>query len=133
MTTPRTATVPVTGRTIAEVATACGLTAHTLRYYERDGLMRAPVARSRSGHRRYTDDDVAWIRLVTRLRSTGMPISEVRAYTDLVRAGDGTEPERLELLRRHRRRVLDRLAAVQHDLTAIEDKIAVYAGTADGC
>ncbi len=125
--------VAVTGRTIAEAAAECGLTTHTLRYYERDGLMRAPVARSRSGHRRYTDEDVAWVRLVTRLRSTGMPISEVRAYTDLVRAGEGTEPERLELLRRHRQRVLDRLATVRHDLAAIEDKIAVYAGTAGGC
>ena len=75
---------------------ATGLTADTLRYYERDGLIVRPVVRVSSGHRRYGEDDIDWILLITRLRSTGMRIRDVRRYADLVRAGDGNEQERLE-------------------------------------
>ena len=114
------------GMTIAEAAERTGLTPHTLRYYERDGLMLRPVDRSATGHRRYTDRDLRWIELVTRLRGTGMPIRDVRRYADLVRAGDGNEQERLELLRAHRRAVLAQLAEVQDHLGAIDRKIGIY-------
>jgi len=111
---------------IAEAAEATGLTAHTLRYYERDGLLLGSVDRASSGHRRYTDQDLSWIRMVTRLRSTGMSIRDVRQYADLVRAGDGNEAERLELLRAHRDRVRDELRQVAAHLDAIEFKIDLY-------
>jgi DNA-binding transcriptional MerR regulator len=112
--------------TIAEAAERTGLTTHTLRYYERDGLMLREVDRSATGHRRYTEQDLGWIELLTCLRGTGMPISDVRRYAALVRAGDGTETERLELLREHRRRVLAELARVQEHLGAIDRKIGIY-------
>jgi DNA-binding transcriptional MerR regulator len=112
--------------TIAEAAAQTGLTTHTLRYYERDGLMLHEVDRSASGHRRYDERDLAWIDLLTRLRGTGMPISDVRRYAALVRAGEGNELERLELLRTHRQRVLARLAEVQEHLGAIDRKIGIY-------
>ena len=115
-----------TSLSIAEAAGQSGLTAHTLRYYERDGLLLEPVERSASGHRRYTERDLTWIQLVTRLRSTGMPIRDVRRYAALVRAGEGNEEERLELLREHRRAVLARLAEVQDHLGAIDYKIGLY-------
>jgi DNA-binding transcriptional MerR regulator len=111
---------------IAEVAEATGLTPHTLRYYERDGLLLDAVGRASSGHRRYSGRDVGWLILLTRLRATGMPIREVREYAALVRAGEGTEPERLDLLGAHRDRVLAELAEVQDHLAAIEGKIAIY-------
>lgn len=114
--------------TIAEAAAATGLTPHTLRYYERDGLLLDDVERASSGHRRYTERDLAWLHLLTRLRSTGMPIREIRAYADLVRQGDGTEPERLAMLQAHRDAVLAQLAEVRDHLAAIEMKIDVYAG-----
>lgn len=114
------------GMTIAEVVARTGLTAHTLRYYERDGLMLGEIGRASSGHRRYTAFDVAWIELVTRLRATGMPIREIQRYAELVRAGDGTEPDRLELLHAHRVRVLAQLAEVTEHLTALDTKIDVY-------
>ena len=79
------------GLSIAEAADLTGLTADTLRYYERDGLMLRSVPRATSGHRQYADDDIHWIRLITKLRSTGMPIRDVRRYADLVRAGEGNE------------------------------------------
>lgn len=111
---------------IADAAAVLGLTAHTLRYYERDGLMLDSVGRAASGHRRYTERDLTWIRLITRLRSTGMPIREIRAYAALVRAGDGNEAERLALLRAHRERVLARLVEVRENLDAIEFKVDLY-------
>ena len=112
--------------TIAQAAERSGLSKDTLRYYERDGLMLAPVDRSATGHRRYTERDLIWIELITRLRATGMPIRDVRRYADLVRAGDGNEEERLELLREHRRLVLAQLAEVQEHLGAIDRKIGIY-------
>ena len=112
--------------TIAEAAAVSGLSADTLRYYERDGLMLRSVPRSASGHRQYADRDLEWIRLITKLRSTGMPIRDVRRYTELVRAGHGNEQERLDLLRAHREVVLARLAEVQDHLGAIDYKIGLY-------
>jgi len=114
--------------TIAEAAERTGLTAHTLRYYERDGLLLASVDRAVSGHRRYTDRELTWIEMITRLRSTGMPIRDVRRYADLVRAGAGNEAERLELLKAHRERVEAQLAQVTAHLRSIDHKIGIYEG-----
>ncbi|KRA31334.1 MULTISPECIES: MerR family transcriptional regulator [unclassified Nocardioides] len=118
--------MPVVGLTIAEAAETLGLTSDTLRYYEKDGLLLRPVSRTSSGHRRYDEDDVRWIVLVTRLRATGMPIRDVRRYADLVRAGDGNELQRLELLQAHREQVLQQLAEVTSHLGAIDHKIGIY-------
>ena len=112
--------------TISDAADALGLSAHTLRYYERAGLMLDPVGRTAATHRRYTEEDLGWITLLTRLRGTGMPIRRIREYADLVRAGEGTEPERLALLEAHREAVLEQLEQVQRSLAAIETKIDFY-------
>jgi DNA-binding transcriptional MerR regulator len=118
--------------TIAAVAERTGLTRHTLRYYERDGLM-LDVGRAGSGHRRYSERDLGWIELITKLRATGMPIREVRRYAELVRAGDGNKEERLALLRAHRERVLAQLAMMAAHLDAIDVKIGYYAGAIGAC
>ena len=111
---------------IAEAAERTGLTPDTLRYYEKGGLMLRDVPRGSSGHRQYGEHEMRWIHLITKLRSTGMPIRDVRRYADLVRAGDGNEQERLDLLRDHRARVLVQLAEVQEHLGAIDRKIGIY-------
>jgi DNA-binding transcriptional MerR regulator len=103
------------------VAERTGLTGHTLRYYERDGLMLG-VDRAGPGHRRYSERDLGWIELITKLRATGMPIREVRRYAELVRAGDGNEDERLALLA-HRERVRAQLETMTAYLDAIDMKI----------
>ncbi|WP_022929049.1 MerR family transcriptional regulator [Patulibacter americanus] len=121
----RDAAVP-TALTIAAAARETGLTPDTLRYYEREGLMLQPVDRVSSSHRRYGDDDLYWIRLLTKLRGTGMPIRAVREYAALVRAGTGNEAERLALLEDHRTAVLAQLEATRQNLEAIDHKIAVY-------
>ena len=111
---------------IAEAAGRLGLTADTLRYYERDGLLVETPRRAPSGHRRYTENDLGWILLITRLRATGMPIRRVRAYADLCRQGEGNELARLELLYQHRDQVLAQLAEVTDHLEAINRKIGAY-------
>lgn len=111
---------------ISEVAEATGLSTHTLRYYERAGLMLAPVDRASSSHRRYTEADIAWVGFLTKLRSTGMPIAVVAEYAELVRRGDVTTADRLELLQRHRISVLAQLEEVTQSLAAIDKKIALY-------
>lgn len=121
----------MSGLSIAEAAERTGLSADTLRYYENDGLMLRPVERSATGHRRYSEGDLTWLNLVTCLRATGMPIREIRRYADLVRSGDGTEQERLDLLRAHRLQVLAQLAEVQEHLGAIDRKIGIYTDKLD--
>src|SRR6478609_1100285 len=117
---------------IAEAATATELTADTLRYYERDGLMLRPVGRSATGHRRYEDADIRWIDMLNCLRGTGMPIREIRRYAELVRGGEGNEQARLDLLRAHRIQVLAQLAEVQEHLGAIDRKIGIYTDKVEG-
>jgi DNA-binding transcriptional MerR regulator len=113
------------GLTIAEVAERTGLTAHTLRYYERAGLL-PPPERGWNGHRRYFEQDLGLLDIVTRLRATGMSIAETREYAQMCRAGTMTVPARRRLLEEHRERVVGRIAALQHDLALIDKKIGVY-------
>lgn len=111
--------------TIAEMARETGLSAHTLRYYERVGLLHA-IARADSGHRRYGEADVAWVAFLHKLRSTGMPIREMQAYAALVRQGGETSDERQALLTAHRARVVQQIADLTENLAQIEWKIARY-------
>ena len=71
--------------TISDAARASGVSAHTLRYYERAGLLD-PIDRAAGGHRRYAEEDLVRIQFLSKLRSTGMPIRQIRAYADLMRA-----------------------------------------------
>lgn len=110
---------------VGQVATLTGLSTDTLRWYERVGLVRG-VARDRSGHRRYTQADLRWLALLMRLRATGMPVSQMLRYAELVRADVPTELERLRLLEAHRERVLSHIADLNRDLDVITSKIAGY-------
>lgn len=115
---------------IADVAERTGVTAHTLRYYERIGLLN--VARDHAGHRRYTPDDVDRVVFIARLRQTDMPIRDIQRYFDLVAQGPSTEPERLALMRAHRDAVRAQLDALHKALDAVEHKITLY-GRGEGC
>jgi DNA-binding transcriptional MerR regulator len=126
---PRSARpTPPAGLSIAEAARRTGVSVHTLRYYERAGLVVTPIDRTQSGRRRYHTEDLKWISICTKLRSTGMPIKAIRRYAQLVSAGPGNEQERLALLEAHRADVTARLAEVQEHLKLIDHKIDVYRG-----
>ncbi|MFJ8195782.1 MerR family transcriptional regulator [Streptomyces sp. NPDC096152] len=114
------------GYTISEVVALTGLTAHTLRWYERIGLM-AHVDRSHTGQRRYTNRDLDWLDLVGKLRLTGMPVADMVRYAELVRAGESTYAERFELLQATRRDVLARIAELQDTVAVLDRKIGFYA------
>jgi DNA-binding transcriptional MerR regulator len=111
---------------ISEVAEATGLTAHTLRYYERAGLMLHEVDRASSQHRRYSTADVNWIVFLTRLRSTSMPIARMLEYVELVRRGDETVEARRDLLVMHRVSVAAQQETIAQSLAAIDYKINTY-------
>jgi DNA-binding transcriptional MerR regulator len=84
------------------------------------------VDRDAAGRRRYRERDLDWLRLLTRLRTTGMPVREMRRYAELVRRGDATVGERLRMFVEHRERVVARIAALRGDLAAIDTKIEIY-------
>lgn len=125
---PRETTSADRGVSIAEAARRTGVSAHTLRYYERAGLVITPVDRTAGGRRRYHRFDLDWIIVCTKLRATGMPIRTIRRYAGLVSAGPGNEHERLALLRAHRADVTAKLAEVRENLALIDHKIDVYRG-----
>jgi DNA-binding transcriptional MerR regulator len=111
--------------TIQQVAEATGLSIHTLRYYEKVGLL-APIQRASNGHRRYSTEDVTWLEFLVRLRETGMPIQKVFAFANLVRQRPNDVSERRELLEAHRDRVKKHLEDLTHNLQVIEMKIEHY-------
>jgi DNA-binding transcriptional MerR regulator len=111
---------------IGQVAERTGLSVHALRFYEREGILAHPVERESNGRRVYSDADVDWLILCTRLRASGMPLPAIRKYADLVRQGLGNEKDRLTLLREHRDRVLGQLAELEQCLGIISKKIEWY-------
>jgi DNA-binding transcriptional MerR regulator len=115
---------PRTGLSIAEVAERTGVTAHTLRYYERIGLVDVP--RDDGGRRRYTDAELNRVVFITRLRLTAMPIRHVQAYFRLVDDGPGNEPQRLALLESHRDQVKARISELEDALAVVDHKISMY-------
>jgi len=113
------------GMSIGEAARASGLSEDTLRWYERIGLT-PHIERASSGHRRFADRDLQWLAFISRLRLTGMSIESLLRYTQLVRDGDATIPERRAMLVEHEARIVARLAELQETLDGVRWKIAHY-------
>ena len=111
--------------TIQEVSQATGLSTHTLRYYERIGLIH-PIQREANSHRHYTSDDVGWIEFLLKLRATGMSIKDMRRYAELQRQGDVTLPERVKMLRALRDQVEAHMDVLNEHLKLIYYKIEIY-------
>jgi DNA-binding transcriptional MerR regulator len=111
--------------TIQEVSQATGISTHTLRYYERIGLIH-PIQREENSHRYYTRDDLGWIDFLLKLRATGMSIKDMRRYAELQRQGDATLPERVEMLKALRDNVEARMDELNEHLKLIYYKIEVY-------
>ena len=112
------------GWDIATTADRLGVSAHTLRYYERIGLVR--VGRDASGYRRYDATAVRRLVFLTRMRTSGMTISDLQRYVDMVEAGRDTVPERLAMLTEHRSVLRTRIDELQLALSATDYKIAAY-------
>jgi len=115
------------GLAIDEAARRMGISKDTLRYYEREGLL-PPIAKASNGHRRYTEDDLGWVKFLQLLRGTGMPIREMKEFVELTWAGDHTMPERVEVLSRYRAALRERMAADREHLKFLDYKIDYYSG-----
>ena len=110
---------------IQDVSKKTGLTAHTLRYYEKEGLISG-VERSQGGFRQYTDEDLERLGLIRCLKNTGMSIKEIFRFVELTREGEQTLEERVALLRAHRDRVLERMAEMQQHLDKVNWKLNFF-------
>ena len=111
--------------TPAEMAERTGVSIDTLRYYQREGLIRS-IQRNSSGHRRYSADDVMWIEVLRCLRATNMSIDQLRHYCNLGEQGDHTQPERLQLLLAHKDKIERKISDMQAALALIDHKIDFY-------
>lgn len=101
------------------------MTAHTLRYYERVGLIQ-PVGRARNGHRRYSKADEAWHNFLHCMRATNMSIRDMQRYAQLREQGDATSLERRKLLEDHQAAIAAKIAELQNAHALLTHKIANY-------
>ena len=100
------------------------LSTHTLRYYEKRGLIK--VDRDQSGQRSYDKNDLAWVQFIQRLKDTGMNLKDIQRYADLRYQGDGSLKERLEMLQKHRSFVQEQIKNWQMSLKKLDNKIEWY-------
>ena len=111
--------------TIKEVAAETGLTAYTLRYYERIGLI-APIKRAHSGQRRYATSDMDWLKFLLRLRATNMPILQMQAFANLRAKGVATTAKRREILVQHLQQVSADMRELKRSVKILQAKIQHY-------
>lgn len=110
---------------ISEVAEHSGLSISTIRFYEKSGLCPF-VQRGSDGKRRFSKSDADWLELLASLRSTGMPLAEMRSFADLYASGNGRIPERKAVLLTHRRRLEDRQAELNRCCAILDRKLDRY-------
>jgi DNA-binding transcriptional MerR regulator len=114
------------GLSIGQVAERTGLSVHALRFYEREGILADPVRREANGRRVYSEDDVDWLNMCIKFRSSGMPLDTIRRYTDLVKQGPGNEQDRLALLKSHQEAVVAQIEDLTECLRVITYKVDIY-------
>ena len=103
---------------IQEISQKTGLSAHTLRFYEKEGLIKG-IKRSEGGFRQYSDEDLEALGLICCLKNTGMSLREIARFVDLTHQGERTLGERVDMLREHRERVIARM----NEMRALLDKV----------
>lgn len=114
--------------TISEAAERCGLTAHTLRYYDKEGLLPY-VDRAPSGTRLFKESDFGWLNTINCLKDTGMPIKKIKQFIDLSMEGDKHLDKRLAIMRAHKEDVERQLAELMDHMDTINFKLWYYEKT----
>ncbi|MBU2700097.1 DNA-binding transcriptional MerR regulator [Sporomusaceae bacterium BoRhaA] len=109
---------------IGQFSTITNVSSPTLRYYEKEQLLI--VSRDSAGRRFYTEEDIAWILFIKRLKDTGMSINNIREYALLRYQGDSTTQQRLEILEKHRLAVIEEKAKWETNLLNLDEKIKIY-------
>lgn len=113
------------GYSIGQVAKKLGLTAHTLRYYEKEGLLPF-VQKTASGLRVFSDNDIGWLVMIECLKGTGMTLKGVKQYIDWYIEGDSTLQKRLDMFKQQKIKLEEQMAQLQKHLEKIDFKIAFY-------
>lgn len=110
---------------ISEAAERFGITAHTLRFYDKEGLLPF-VDRGAGGRRIFKDGDLGWLRIIECLKETGMPIRGIRNYLELCMKGDRTLQQRLDIMREHKKMMEEKLDEIRRYMKTINFKIKYY-------
>lgn len=110
---------------IKEFSNKTGISEYTLRFYEKEGVLPF-VKRNESGNRIYDHENLEWMDFISALRSTGMPLSEIKRYVELFNQGDSTIPERKQMMLDHRVKVQEQLTQTLNHLEKINYKLALY-------
>lgn len=110
---------------ISEAAAACGLSADTIRYYEKCGML-PEIRRGADGQRRFSKETIDWLTLLFWLRETGMPMRQMRRFTTLAQAGRETMAERRRILSDHAQELRKRRALLDKCEAVLAVKIASY-------
>lgn len=113
------------GYSIGQAAKKKGLTAHTLRYYDKEGLLPF-VKKSSSGQRVFAETDLEWLDMIECLKGTGMPLKDIKQYLDWFVEGDSTLPQRLEMFKKQKVKLDAQIALLKKHMDKIEYKIALY-------
>ncbi len=111
--------------TIHEVCERTGLSAHTLRYYEKEKLL-PNVGRSAGGFRQYSEEDLETLGMICCLKNTGMSLQDISRFMTLAREGDQTLRERCELLKKHKDTVIKRMEEMQRYLDKVTWKVNFF-------
>ncbi len=115
---------------IKEVVRKIGISAHTIRYYEKEGII-PHITRNASGIRQFTDADIYWLELVTCFKNTNMPVADIKKIVELSQIGDSTIEERKEILEKHKSKIEDAMKALEKAKAKVQSKIDFYNGSAD--
>jgi DNA-binding transcriptional MerR regulator len=111
--------------TIKQISEKTSLAPHVLRYYEHEGLLPS-VGRSRSGIRRYSENDLEWIGLICCLKNTGMSIKQIKNFVELSLEGDSTLKKRCQLLGEHKKTVETQIQEMKKHLQKVTHKIEKF-------
>ena len=109
---------------IGEFAKLTQLGIHTLRYYERESLLKP--GRNAANRRRYSDKDIEWAEFIKRLKETGMPLKEIKHYAALREQGRESLPARMEMLANHQQRLEQQIALLLRHQEKLQEKIGIY-------
>ena len=113
------------GYSIGQAAEKTGLSPHTLRYYEKEGLLPF-LQKSASGLRVFSQNDLNWLAMIECLKETGMPIKGIKQYIDWFIEGDNTLPQRLDMFKLQEKKIKEQLMQLQKNLDKIRYKIKLY-------
>lgn len=110
---------------IGEVAKKTGLSTYTLRFYEKEGLL-PNIRKNSAGLRRFSEDDLNWLSVLECLKSTGLPLKEIKRYLELSKQGDATLQERMQIFERQKKRLDEQIKVLQSNMEKINFKIKYY-------